>query len=60
MNAYEIAKKKYLDLGIDVEAAMEKLKNGTVEQILSDKELWGEDLSRLAKEVNAYANSSER
>ena len=27
MNAYEIAKKKYLDLGIDVEAAMEKLKN---------------------------------
>ena len=40
--------------------AMEKLKNGTVEQILSDKELWGEDLSRLAKEVNAYANSSKR
>ena len=27
MNAYEIAKKKYLDMGIDVEAAMEKLKN---------------------------------
>lgn len=40
--------------------AMEKLKNGTVEQALSDKELWGEDLSRLAKEVNAYANSSKR
>ena len=27
MNAYEIAKQKYLELGIDVEAAMEKLKN---------------------------------
>ena len=27
MNAYEIAKKKYLEYGIDVEAAMEKLKN---------------------------------
>ena len=27
MNAYEIAKQKYLELGIDVESAMEKLKN---------------------------------
>jgi tagaturonate reductase len=31
--------------------AMEKLKNGTVEQILSDTELWGEDLSRFSSLV---------
>ncbi len=39
--------------------AISKLKDGTVEQILSDKELWGEDLSRFTKEVEAYANSSK-
>lgn len=43
----------------DAPKAMEKLKAGTVQQILSDKELWGEDLSRFAKEVELYANSSK-
>ncbi len=43
----------------DAPEAIAKLKDGTVAQILSDKELWGEDLSRFAKEVEAYANSSK-
>ena len=41
----------------DSEEAMQRLKNGTVEEILSDVTLWGQDLSRFAKEVEEYANS---
>jgi hypothetical protein len=33
--------------------ATEKLKNGTVREILADATLWGEDLSRFANEVEA-------
>ena len=39
--------------------AVEKLKNSTVNEILSDISLWGQDLSRFAKEVEIYANSSK-
>lgn len=41
----------------DDPVATEKLKNGTVEEILRDASLWGEDLTRFASEVSAYANS---
>lgn len=41
----------------DSEEATQKLKNGTVREILSDLTLWGQDLSRFAKEVEEYANS---
>ena len=43
----------------DSEMAIDKLKNGTVLEILSDVSLWGEDLSRFANEVESYANSSK-
>ncbi len=35
----------------------EKLQKGTVREILADKTLWGEDLTRFANEVEANANS---
>ena len=35
----------------DSEEATSKLKNGTVEEILADVSLWGEDLTRFANEV---------
>ncbi|MBO5313220.1 MAG: tagaturonate reductase [Clostridia bacterium] len=41
----------------DSPEATSKLQKGTVLEILSDKDLWGEDLSRFAKEVEEYANS---
>lgn len=34
----------------------EKMKNGTVKEILSDESLWGQDISRFEEEV--YANTS--
>lgn len=37
----------------DDAVATEKLKNGTVREILADATLWGEDLSRFANEVEA-------
>ena len=37
----------------DDEVATEKLRNGTVREILADATLWGEDLSRFANEVEA-------
>ena len=41
----------------DSEEATNKLKNGTVKEILADVSLWGEDLTRFANEVEANANS---
>ncbi len=41
----------------DGEEVTRKLKDGTVAQILSDVELWGEDLSRFKDEVEKYANT---
>ena len=41
----------------DGEEVTLKLKNGTVEEILADTLLWGQDLSRFATEVKEYANS---
>ena len=41
----------------DSEEATNKLKNGTVREILADTTLWGEDLTRFANEVEANANS---
>lgn len=43
----------------DSKEATLALKQGTIAQILSNKELWGEDISRFEKEVEAYANSSK-
>ncbi len=40
--------------------AVKKLQEGTVNEILSDDSLWGQDLSRFTKEVETYANSSKR
>ena len=37
--------------------ATEKMQKGTVEEILADASLWGEDLTRFACEVKKYANS---
>ncbi len=42
----------------DDPAIMKWMKDSTVVQILSDKNVWGTDLSELAKEVEAYANTS--
>jgi tagaturonate reductase len=39
--------------------AVKKLQEGTVNEILSDDSLWGQDLSRFTKEVEIYANSSK-
>ena len=36
------------------------MKRSTVVQILSDRNVWGEDLSPMAKEVEKYANPSVR
>ena len=41
----------------DGEDVTRKLQSGTVAEILADEELWGEDLSRFAKEVEKYANT---
>ena len=41
----------------DDTVATEKMQNGTVEEILADTALWGEDLTRFACEVEKYANS---
>lgn len=38
----------------DDKTATDKLKSGTVFEILSDASLWGEDLSRFAPEVQSY------
>lgn len=43
----------------DDAAATEKMKNGSVSEILSDISLWGQDLSRFVSEVEKYANSSK-
>ena len=43
----------------DAQNMIERLKNASIPQILSDVELWGEDISRFAKEVELYANSSK-
>ena len=40
----------------DDAVATEKMKNGTVREILADASLWGEDLSSLASEVEKYVN----
>lgn len=37
--------------------ATEKMQKGTVEEILADTSLWGEDLTRFACEVKKHANS---
>lgn len=42
----------------DAPEVMEYMKNATVAEILSNKELWGEDLSALIPEVEKYENSS--
>ena len=42
----------------DVPEVMAYMKQASVAEILANKELWGEDLSALAGEVEAYANSS--
>ncbi|MBQ8162891.1 MAG: tagaturonate reductase [Clostridia bacterium] len=39
---------------------MKKMKDATLTQILSNTELWGEDISRFEKEVEMYADTSER
>ena len=41
----------------DEAVATEKMQKGTVEEILADTSLWGEDLTRFACEVKKYANS---
>ncbi|MBO5286881.1 MAG: tagaturonate reductase [Clostridia bacterium] len=41
----------------DDPVSTEKMKDGSVLEILSDTELWGENLSRFANEVSKYANS---
>ena len=41
----------------DDAVATEKLKKGTVKEILADTSLWGEDLTRFVCEVEKYANS---
>lgn len=41
----------------DDAVATEKMQKGTVEEILADTSLWGEDLTRFACEVKKYANS---
>ena len=41
----------------DDAVATEKMQKGTVEEILADATLWGEDLTRFACEVKKYANS---
>ena len=41
----------------DGEDVTEKMRRGTVSEILADCEMWGEDLSRFAKEVEEYANT---
>jgi tagaturonate reductase len=41
----------------DGEVETRKMQNGTVNEILADTELWGEDLTRFANEVSKYANS---
>ena len=43
----------------DDATATEKMQKGTVAEILSDVSLWGQDLSRFAREVEGYANSSK-
>ncbi len=42
----------------DIPEVMAYMKQASVAEILANKELWGEDLSALASEVEAYANSS--
>ncbi len=37
---------------------MAYMKKASIAEILANKELWGEDLSKLTSEVEAYANSS--
>ncbi|MBQ9759900.1 MAG: tagaturonate reductase [Clostridia bacterium] len=41
----------------DTPEVMEYMKTASVAEILSNRELWGEDLSALIPEVEAYANS---
>ncbi len=38
---------------------MDYMKNASIAEILSNKELWGEDLCRFAPEVEGYADSSK-
>ncbi len=42
----------------DVPEVMAYMKKASIAEILANKELWGEDLSALTGEVEAYANSS--
>ncbi len=43
----------------DAEEVICKLKTGTVAEILADITLWGQDLSKYADEVSAYADTSK-
>jgi len=43
----------------DAEDVISRMKTGTVREILSDASLWGQDLSRYADEVSAYADTSK-
>ena len=43
----------------DTEEVICKLKTGTVAEILADITLWGQDLSKYADEVSAYADTSK-
>ena len=43
----------------DAEDVVCKLKKGTVAEILADSTLWGQDLSKYADEVSAYADTSK-
>ena len=44
----------------DAPEIMNYMKKASIAEILSNKALWGEDLSFLANEVEQYANTSER
>ncbi len=44
----------------DDPAVIDRMKNSTVREILSDTSFWGEDLSYLSKEVEKYADPSVR
>jgi tagaturonate reductase len=41
----------------DAADVTEKMKTGTVKEILADASLWGQDLSRYADEVGSYADT---
>ncbi|MBQ9965132.1 MAG: tagaturonate reductase [Clostridia bacterium] len=50
--------KLYKTMEIDDDAeVIEKMKSGSIEEILADKALWGEDISFLLAEVSKYDNN---